>query len=370
MAQPKQLAIVPVMQNITLGILGGGQLGRMSALAAARLGISAIIFTPEDHSPASKVSSQTIIADYGDKKALQDFVNACDFISYEFENIPIDTIKTLKSMGAKVAPDENLLEIAQDRLKEKAFLNKIGIPTARWAKLENQDQLNATLKKWGVNQAIIKTARLGYDGKGQFKYNSNDNLDVSVINNIAHSHDYIIEDIVPFEYEISTITARDINKKIVSYGPMLNEHKNHILDKTHHPAPINDTVKQNALSLSESLAKEINLLGLLTLELFVTQDGQILANEIAPRTHNSGHWTIDACTCCQFENHVRATCHMPVAAPGAHTQATMINLIGDDVTKIDDYLKQENTCVHLYSKDEVKAGRKMGHVTILNTNKG
>lgn len=369
MANESSLAMVRSMQNMTLGILGGGQLGRMSAMAAARLGIRVIIYSPEENSPASQVSAATIIAPYDDQNALQDFAVRCDVISYEFENIPVSTVKALKNMGTPVFPDENLLEIAQDRLKEKAFLNEIGIPTARWTKLESQEQLDQTLQKWDAQAAIIKTARLGYDGKGQFKYKKSQKLDVSILENIGKGQDYIIEDIVPFKDEISVITARDHNKNMASFGPMLNQHKDHILDKTFFPAPLNDTVKERAIAMAENLATKIDLRGLLTLELFLTEDDQLLANEIAPRTHNSGHWSIDACACSQFENHVRAVCALPALPPQPYADAQMLNLIGEDAANIDTYLTQENACIHLYGKDTIKPGRKMGHITFLNSNK-
>lgn len=350
--------------NITLGILGGGQLGRMSAMAASRLGIKTIIFTPEENSPASQVSYKTILSPYDSKEALKDFAEQVDYISYEFENIPVETVEYLKTLKP-VYPDTSLLEISQDRIKEKSYLNSIDIPTARWRALKSAKDLIAAFDDWGVNEVIIKTTRFGYDGKGQARISRSSNFDT--IKMKFKNHPLIIEEIIPFECEISVITARDINGKMASYGPMLNEHENHILSKTTVPAKIDPILAAQAVNLTENLAKHIDLKGILTLELFVTKDGKLLANEIAPRTHNSGHWSIDACACSQFENHVRAVCGLPIAPIGRHSNAEMLNLIGDEITTVKDYISQENACIHDYGKQDIRAGRKMGHITILHS---
>jgi 5-(carboxyamino)imidazole ribonucleotide synthase len=356
------------MTPITLGILGGGQLGRMSALAAARLGIRTVIFTPENNSPASQVSDKTIVAEYENKNALAEFAALVDIISYEFENIPVETVSYLKSLKP-VFPDENLLNISQDRLKEKQFLNDIGIQTARWTKVTNETALHVTLEEWKASETIIKTARFGYDGKGQIRYNKSQKLSDAILSLGSTEGNLIAEEIINFKYELSVITARDQDGNMVSYGPMLNDHKNHILDTTTVPAPIDNTVAQEAIQKAETLANEINLRGLLTVEYFVTNDNTLLANEIAPRTHNSGHWSIDACTVSQFENHVRAVCGLPVAPIGRHSDAIMKNLIGEDVLTYKDHLTEEKTCIHLYGKQDIKTGRKLGHITFLKDKK-
>lgn len=350
------------MKQITLGILGGGQLGRMSALASARLGISCVIFTPEKGSPASQVAKETILADYEDEQALTEFSKKVDVISYEFENIPVKTVRYLQKLKP-VYPDDRLLDIAQDRLNEKNHLNTLKIPTGRYAPVDNPDDISAAFKDWGVNEAIIKTRRFGYDGKGQARISSDSNFE-TVLSELKNAP-CILEEIINFECEISVIIARDTYGKSEIYGPMVNEHKNHILHKTTMPCPLDETIQSAARAAVLKLADDLNLIGVLTLELFVTKDWQILANEIAPRTHNSGHWTIDACAVSQFENHVRTVCGLPVAPAGRHSDCEMINLIGDDAKNIETYLNQENTCVHLYGKQEFRDGRKMGHVTIL-----
>jgi len=346
----------------TLGILGGGQLGRMSALAAANLGITTHIYCPEAGCPASLVTPHFTCAEYDDETALKKFADSVDVITYEFENIPVETIKFLQK-SKPVYPDEKLLEASQDRCLEKDFLNSIGIPTAPWAPIENAADIDITLGKWELNDAIIKTARFGYDGKGQAKISTNDNS-----NDIWKKLDTdkaILEGLIDFDYEISVIIARDLNGDVAIYPPSKNTHKNHILDKSTVPSNVPEHIQFDAFAMATKLADAVNLVGVLALELFITKDGKILANEIAPRTHNSGHWTIDACAISQFENHVRTVCGLPVGAPNQHSAAEMINLIGDDVNDLDKYLKTEGANIHLYGKTEIKDARKMGHVTII-----
>lgn len=346
----------------TIGILGGGQLGRMSAMAAARLGIKTHILTPETDSPASHVAARTIVADYSDKAALKEFAKSVDAISYEFENIPVETVQYLKKLKP-VYPDDYLLEIAQHRWHEKQFLNNIGIPTAKWAKACSADQVHATLEEWGVTDCILKTARFGYDGKGQIKISKNTDIDAAFAS--LQSDEVIIESLVAFSCEISVIVARDRFGKTAVYDVVLNEHKNHILSKTTAPAPLAPALLAKAKKLGKKVADEVGLVGVLALELFVTKDGKILANEIAPRTHNSGHWTIDACAVSQFENHVRTVAGLPVGSAKRHSDAIMLNLIGDDIALVDHYIGKADACIHLYGKPEVRAGRKMGHITFI-----
>jgi 5-(carboxyamino)imidazole ribonucleotide synthase len=346
----------------TLGILGGGQLGRMSALAAARLGIQVHIFTPEKDSPASQIAAKTIVADYSDKKALKDFTKGVDVISYEFENIPVSTVRYLQKIKP-VFPDDRLLEISQHRWQEKSFLNEIGIPTAKWAKARKPQDVIKTLQEWGATSCILKTTRFGYDGKGQAKFSAGQDLDAAWKS--LKSDEIIIEQLIDFDCEISCIIARDRFGKTAIYDPVLNEHKNHILSKTTAPAPLPAPILKKAMSWVKKLANRVDLVGVLALELFVTKDGKLLANEIAPRTHNSGHWTIDACAVSQFENHVRTVCGLPASPAERHSDAVMLNLIGEDIALVDKYVDKKNACIHLYGKNEVRTGRKMGHITLL-----
>ncbi len=346
-----------------IGILGGGQLGRMSAIAASKLGIKVVIFTPETNSPASQVADETIVAKYEDQTALADFATKVDAISFEFENIPVETIQFLKTLKP-VYPDERLLEVSQDRIKEKTYLNSIEIPTARFAKTQNEGDLKATLSEWNDTRCIVKTTRFGYDGKGQSRYdlNAKENDTFRILNG-----ELIVEELIDFECEISTIAARDQMGNIEVYGPMLNDHKNHILYKTTLPAPIAQDIQDKAIQLTKKLAQEVDLIGVLTIEFFVTKDGKLLANEIAPRTHNSGHLTIEACDTSQFENHVRTVCGLPVGSAHCHTPAEMINLIGEDINKIEQYKNTPNAFCHSYGKTETREGRKMGHITLLKS---
>lgn len=359
----------PLITGFTLGILGGGQLGRMSALAAARLGIKVIIFCPEEDAPASEVSQQTIIAKYDDKAALAEFTNSVDVISYEFENIPLETINYIESLNkCKVLPEKKLLQYSQDRLIEKMFLNGLGIQTAKWMEISSNLEAIKASESLGINEFIIKTTRFGYDGKGQIKLSLQECKNTPLLDDFIAKHPengFILESLVSFKDEISIIIARDIYGKTVTYGPMLNKHKNHILDETIVPSSVSQDIENQALDMAKKIADAVNLIGVLTLECFIDTNGHVIANEIAPRTHNSGHWSIDACAHSQFDQHIRTVCGLPVGNIGRHSDARMLNLIGADVDHVDQYLAQENACIHLYGKHSVREGRKMGHITFL-----
>lgn len=356
------------MEIKTLGILGGGQLGRMSALAAARLGIRTHIYCPEENCPASQVTNIFTCADYEDQSALKAFADAVDVISYEFENIPLETIELLEKIKP-VRPDRRVLEVSQNRLKEKHFLNKNGIQTARWQAAYSASDIDRFMDLQKLSKCIVKTTRYGYDGKGQIKqYDKASSLKSwSKLN----TEEAVCEEIVDFAYEASVIVARDIYGKTICFPIARNEHANHILCKT--VAPIKQTVDEvdisgvsaAAIEMATKLAKGLDLVGLIALELFVLPDGRLYANEIAPRTHNSGHWTMDGCNVSQFEQHVRAVCGLPILEPVAHSRVEMINLIGSDVEKLPAYYEMNNACVHLYGKMEAREGRKMGHVNLL-----
>ncbi len=350
------------LESKILGILGGGQLGRMSAMAAARLGIKTHIYCPEESCPASQVAAKTFTGAYEDKRKLKAFADSVDVISYEFENIPLETVHYLQQ-SKPVYPDDRLLEVAQDRGKEKKFLNDIGIPTVQWAVVNSAKELQNRVNDIGRSEYILKTTRFGYDGKGQASFRTGE--DSKAKWKQLNSKEIIVEEKADFACEISVIIARDKLAQTAIYGPVLNEHHNHILAKSTIPAPIPDHTAAEARKLTEHLADAVDLIGVLTLEMFVTKDGRLLANEIAPRTHNSGHWTIDACTVSQFEQHVRAVCDMPIAPPGRHSDAVMTNLIGKDAKKLAPWLEMPRACLHLYGKDEIREGRKMGHATVL-----
>lgn len=357
----------------TLGILGGGQLGRMSVLAAARLGIKCVVLTPEDDSPASHVAWKTLVAAYEDTGALKTFSDLTDVISYEFENIPVSTVDYLNTLKPdSVFPSKKLLKVSQDRVAEKTFLNGLGIETARWIAVETLNDIARAIAGWKSESFVVKTTRFGYDGKGQIFCPAGDIHKSSDLTGFLESHagiPLILEDGISFTDEISVIVARDRAGKTAIYGPMLNDHKNHILHKTTIPAPHNLELCAKAVQMTKQVAEAVDLTGVLTVEFFVTRNGRLLANEIAPRTHNSGHWTIDACAVSQFEQHVRTVCGLPLGSAERHCDAVMLNLIGPDVLDAGKYLNQKNACLHLYGKQDVREGRKMGHVTFLEERK-
>lgn len=349
--------------DITLGILGGGQLGRMSALAAKTLDIKTVIFTPEENSSAAQVASGTIVGPYNDRDALKKFSDCVDVISYEFENIPLETILILEK-EKPVYPRKNLLEVTQDRIKEKQFLNDCGVPTTSWVKVTDSSDIQSAFKKWHEETCILKTTRFGYDGKGQRKVSKDDDLPSAI--QALGSTPLIAEQIVDFKCEISVVVTRDKNGRTITYEPSLNIHRDFILNRSIVPSGLPDSLLQGARDIAFKIATAFDLQGVLAVEMFVTKDNNLLANEIAPRTHNSGHWTVDACAASQFENHVRAVCGLPVLSSERHSNAEMINLIGNDILNLSPYENRENTFVHVYGKGEARPGRKMGHVTILN----
>lgn len=351
------------MEIKTLGILGGGQLGRMSALAAANLGIRANIFCPEKNCPASQVTDLFTCAEYEDESALKAFADSVDVITYEFENIPIETVRYLQGFKP-VYPDEKLLEVSQNRLKEKKFLNDIGIRTAPWVPAYKSTDIDEAIRNFKSPKCILKTARFGYDGKGQIKHDDKSSSQESWSK--LNTNEAILEGIIDFDFECSIIVARDTFGKSEVFPVTFNEHSNHILSKSIVPhISISDTISTEAHAVAVSIADAVGLVGVLALELFVTKQGDLLANEIAPRTHNSGHWTMDACTVSQFDQHVRAVCGLPVLKPVRHSDVTMINIIGDDVKRLSEFLSMDNARVHLYGKTEARDGRKMGHVNLL-----
>lgn len=343
----------------TIGILGGGQLGRMLAMAAKRLGYRTHAYCPDKDSPAFDVCTHHTVAGYDNQKALAAFAQAVDVVTYEFENIPLEP---LKAIGDKIRPSLSVLETSQHRLKEKTAVNKFGIKTAPFAPVHNQTELEATISKIGL-PAVLKTATLGYDGKGQAMLDAKTNL-ATAWKSLA-ANEAILEGFVDFKMEISVIVARGADGKMVAYCPVQNTHKNHILHETIVPAPISLALAAKAESIAKTIAKELGLGGLMAVEMFVTGNNELLVNELAPRPHNSGHWTIDAAVTSQFEQTVRAICGLPLGNPSRLCNARMLNLIGDEANDWQKYVAMPNAKLHLYGKKESRPGRKMGHVTFL-----
>lgn len=349
----------------TIGIIGGGQLGRMSALAAANLGYKVHIFTDQKNSPASHVALKTTVSQYTDKKALNEFASDVDVITFEFENIPYKSVQILEDLSI-VRPSWKVLHISQNRLREKDYINSLDIATAPYKEVKSQQDLEQAYSQINGN-CILKTVEEGYDGKGQFKVKDSTNLEE--LWNEFEGNVGILEGIVDFDKEISVIVARTEDGKTNCYPPVENVHKNGILDETIAPAQIKDAIAKNAESIAVKIANNIELVGVLAIEMFLTKDEKLLINEIAPRPHNSGHWSIDASVTNQFEQFIRAVCGLPLGNTNAHSKSKMKNLIGDEVKLWVKHIEDPNAKIHLYGKNEVREGRKMGHITILTPNK-
>jgi 5-(carboxyamino)imidazole ribonucleotide synthase len=345
-----------------IGILGGGQLGRMIAGGAARLGYRSHVFTPEPDSPAGQVTPLTTVAEFSDQAALARFAAAVDVVTFEFENVPADTAEFLAAQGKPVHPSPAVLRITQDRLREKDFLRSVDVGTTSYREVASLSGLKRAVRDLGTS-SVLKTVRLGYDGKGQVMLGPDTDLGAAwthVGGEVA-----ILEGFVDFACEISVIVARNGQGAGATYPPVENQHANHILDTTIAPARIAPAIAMRAEAIARHVAEKLDLVGLLAVEMFVTTSGECLVNELAPRPHNSGHWTLDACVTSQFEQHVRAVCGLPLGSTEYHSEAVMKNLIGGDVEKWREIIAEPSAKLHLYGKGEARPGRKMGHVTRL-----
>lgn len=343
--------------NSIIGILGGGQLGRMTAIAAAQLGYKVHVYTPERDSPTEHICFKTTNADYLDETALAKFAKEVELVSFEFENIPYKTLEILEQ-HTKVFPSSNVIKICQNRLREKDFINSLGIKTAPYMAVRSEADLQNALDKIGV-PSVLKTTEMGYDGKGQVKIGDR-NQDLG----ISFDREYILEGFVKFRREVSVIVARNEKGETAVYEPVENIHKNHILDETIAPAIMSQADAKAAKDIAIKIADGLKLIGILAVEIFDTEDG-FLVNELAPRPHNSGHHTMDSCITSQFEQFVRAICGLPLGSTHQHSKARMKNLIGDEVLSAQDYLKQPSAKLHLYGKHTARDGRKMGHVNFV-----
>jgi 5-(carboxyamino)imidazole ribonucleotide synthase len=346
----------------TIGILGGGQLGRMLAMAAARLGLRCQVFAPDPDSPAFDVVLNATCAEYADVEALELFANDVDLITYEFENVPAASAMVLAARRP-VLPDRKILETTQDRLIEKDFVRRLGIGTADYADVSSAAALRAAMTRIGL-PAVLKTRRFGYDGKGQATIRQGDDPD-QVWNDLG-TKSAILERFIAFEREISVIAARSASGDVECFDVTENEHRDHILKISRSPAAISDALSARAREIAERIANALDYVGVLAVEMFVVQgDGkpELLVNEIAPRVHNSGHWTLDGASISQFEQHIRAIAGWPLGKPLRHGPVTMTNLIGEDIDSYEQWLTVPGATVHLYGKGATRPGRKMGHVT-------
>jgi 5-(carboxyamino)imidazole ribonucleotide synthase len=352
----------PLGPGATIGILGGGQLARMLAQAASRIGLKCHIFAPEADSCAFDVVKRGTIAAYSDQDALARFAKDCDVITYEFENVPSQTASFL-SQRKPVLPDPRVLATTQDRLIEKEFVDNLEIATAPYAAVGDAPQLFEAVRKVGL-PAILKTRRFGYDGKGQYKIDAGG--DPAAAWRAVNGAACILEGFVPFEREVSVVVARGRDGSLQSFDVTENEHRDHILKVSRVPAAIPDPVAGEAVRIAESIATAFDYVGVLAVEMFVMRSGtgpRVLVNEVAPRVHNSGHWTIDGCTVSQFEQHIRAIAGWPLAVPVRLGRVEMVNLIGAEAADYARWLTVPGASLHLYGKGDPVPGRKMGHVT-------
>ncbi|MER8750273.1 5-(carboxyamino)imidazole ribonucleotide synthase [Mesorhizobium sp. M1050] len=345
----------------TIGIIGGGQLGRMLAIAAARLGYRTVVLEPQADCPAAQVANRQIAAPYDDRAALAELAASSSVITYEFENVPVAAASALAAK-VPVYPPARALEVAQDRVSEKAFLNGIGIATAGFLPVDNDDELTAALNAFD-GSGILKTRRMGYDGKGQRVFRNMKAGSFAGICEAMGNVPLILESFVSFEREISVIAARGIDGTVAAYDPAENIHRNGILHTSTLPARIRPETAEAARAAASKILSALNYVGVIGVEFFVLADGSLLANEIAPRVHNSGHWTEAACIVSQFEQHIRAVAGLPLGNPQRHSDCVMENLIGDDVLRVPALLAEPNLMLHLYGKAEARPGRKMGHFT-------
>ncbi len=350
----------PLPANSTIGILGGGQLGRMLSVAASRLGYKTHIFEPGANPPAGQVADAITTASYEDLDALRSFAASVDVITYEFENIPTSALDALEESNP-IRPNRRTLAISQDRLVEKAFLSDLGLKTAPFAAVDDAEDLAEALEEIGT-PAILKTRRFGYDGKGQARIMTPGDAQ-QALKDMAGAP-AILEGFVNFSHEVSVIAARGIKGDIACFDPGENVHKDGILRTTTVPARLSPSQRSDAILLAAQILNKLDYVGVMGVELFVTPQG-LIVNEIAPRVHNSGHWTQNGCAVDQFEQHIRAVVGLPLGDGKRHSDVVMENLIGDDMDRVPEILTQSHTALHLYGKAETKSGRKMGHANFV-----
>ena len=346
----------PLPQGANIGILGGGQLGRMLAVAASRLGLKAHIFEPGANPPAGQVADQVTTASYDDEAALHRFAQSVDVITYEFENIPTSALDILEQISP-IRPGRRALAISQDRLSEKEFLTGLGLKVAPYANVTSAAEAEAAAQSIGT-PSILKTRRMGYDGKGQVRLKNVSDMEQAW--QAMQGAPSVLEGFINFSHEVSVIAARTSDGQVACYDPGENVHREGILHSTTVPASLSAAQRMDAVLLAGQILNALDYVGVMGVELFVTADG-LIVNEIAPRVHNSGHWTQNGCDICQFEQHIRAVAGWPLGDGGRHSDMRMENLIGADMDRVPG-LRKTNAALHLYGKSEVKPGRKMGHV--------
>ena len=353
---------LPLTPGCRIGVLGGGQLGRMIALAAAPLGLKTHVFAPDPNSPAFDVAAERTVAAYTDEAALALFADSVDVVTYEFENVPAETAKLVAAHKA-LFPNEKALATTQDRLTEKTFLRNLGLPTPNFAAVDDRASMAAALGAVG-RPAVLKTRRFGYDGKGQVLVREGLGIDQAVA--MMGGQPAILEAFVPFRAEVSVIAARSRTGEFAAYEIVENRHENHILRSSHVPAAIKPETAAAAIAIAKKIVEALDYVGVIGVELFLVDSPageRVVVNEIAPRVHNSGHWTIEGATTSQFEQHVRAIAGWPLGSTRTRGEVVMTNLLGAEANRWRELLAEPGTAVHLYGKGDPAPGRKMGHVT-------
>ena len=346
------------MSKLNLGILGGGQLGSMLATAAKKLDINTIIYCDDKDAPAQKFSDNFLFGNYNDENKISEFINKIDVVTFEFENIPFDTLEFINK-HKQVLPKPNINQVIQNRFLEKKFVNSLNIKTTDYVMVKNLQDLHNNVN---FLPGILKTTTLGYDGKGQFKLNSKNDIEKLKID---FDKEYILEKVVNLKKEISVIITRFKNQTYEIYEPIENTHEDQILKFSEIPANINENVLNLSTEWAKKISEELDYIGTLCVEYFIDEKDNVYVNEIAPRVHNSGHLTINSHNISQFENHIRAVCGMNKIETKKKFNAKMINLIGDDITKYRNKKIQENEFFFDYLKKEIKPKRKMGHFTTI-----
>jgi len=347
----------PLAPGAAIGILGGGQLGRMLAVAASRLGLRAHVYDPAPDCPAAQVAAAATHAGWDDAAALAAFADAVDVVTYEWENVPTAALDAIEAV-VPIRPNRRALAVSQDRVAEREFLGGIGLTTAPWAPVGDAAALDAALAGIGC-PAILKTARLGYDGKGQARIMAPGDAAAALA--AMGGQMAVLEGFVAFEREISVIAARGLDGAVACYDPGENVHEAGILATTTVPARLSPGLRSDAVLIAARILNALDYVGVVGVELFVTRAG-LLVNEIAPRVHNSGHWTQNGCAVDQFEQHIRAIAGWPLGDGARHADVVMENLIGDDILRVPDIAREAGAAIHLYGKAEARPGRKMGHV--------
>jgi 5-(carboxyamino)imidazole ribonucleotide synthase len=355
----------PILPGSTIGILGSGQLGRMLAIEARKMGYRVHTYSPDRNSPTGQIADLEVTAAYDDLAKIAEFAKSVDVITFEFENVlSVTTEEAAKHVP--VRPSGNVLHTTQNRLREKTFLSENGIPVTPFRIVRSQEELERAIGELGL-PCVLKTAGFGYDGKGQVKIKSQDDV-TGAFASLSY-HEAVLEAFVDFELEISVVAARGLDGSFVHYGAVENSHKNHILDVTIAPARISASLAKQAVELSRTILEKLEVVGVLCTEYFVTRDGKLLVNELAPRPHNSGHFSFDACLTSQFEQQLRAVCGLPLGSTEQPQPSVMINLLGDEwergTPQWHKALAIPGVKLHLYGKAEPRVGRKMGHLTAI-----